>query len=137
MATSTYLASASVVINSTIDLSDQVQSVTFTRRVDQLEGTTMADTAHKYVAGLGTSECTITLFMSYAASETYADLKDLVGLSNITLVVKPTAAAAGATNPGFTLTNTFLAALPVINATMGELSTIDITFTGGAYTATV
>jgi hypothetical protein len=136
MATSTYLAAASVVINSTLDFSDQVQSVTFTRRVDQLEGTAMGDTARKYVSGLGNSECTITMYMSYAASETYADLKDLVG-TTCTLVVKPTSAAASGTNPGFTLTGTFLAELPVINATMGELSTIDVTFTGGAYTATV
>jgi hypothetical protein len=136
MATSTYLAAASVVINSTLDFSDQVQSVTFTRRVDQLEGTAMGDTARKFVSGLGNSECTITMYMSYAASETYADLKDLVG-TTCTLVVKPTSAAASSTNPGFTLTGAFLAELPVINATMGELSTIDVTFTGGAYTATV
>jgi hypothetical protein len=136
MATSTYLAAASVVINSTLDFSDQVQSVTFTRRVDQLEGTAMGDTARKFVSGLGNSECTITMYMSYAASETYADLKDLVG-TTCTLVVKPTSAAASSTNPGFTLTGAFLAELPVISATMGELSTIDVTFTGGAYTATV
>jgi hypothetical protein len=136
MATSTYLAAASVVINSTLDFSDQVQSVTFTRRVDQLEGTAMGDTARKFVSGLGNSECTITMYMSYAASETYADLKDLVG-TTCTLVVKPTSAAASGTNPGFTLTGAFLAELPVINATMGELSTIDVTFTGGAYSATV
>jgi hypothetical protein len=42
-----------------------------------------------------------------------------------------------ATNPGFTLTGTYLESLPVISATMGELSTIDITFTGGAYTVDV
>jgi hypothetical protein len=136
MATSTYLAAATVVINSTLDLSDQVQSVTFTRRVDQLESTSMGDAARRFVSGLGNSECTVTLYQSYATSETYAILKDLVG-TTCTLVVKPTSAAASSTNPGFTLTGAFLAELPVINATMGELSTIDVTFTGGAYTATV
>jgi hypothetical protein len=33
-----------------------------------------------------------------------------------------------------TITGAFLESLPVVNATMGELSTIDITFTGGVYT---
>jgi len=47
--------------------------------------------------------------------------------------VKPTSAADSATNPGFTLTQTFLAELPVINASLGELSSIDITFVGGVY----
>ena len=132
MATSTYLASPTVVINTTLDLTDQCTAVTFTNRYDQLEATSFGDTARKYVKGLGTSECTMTLMMSYATSETYASLKDLVG-TTCTLVVKPATGAASATNPGFTLTGTFLAELPVINATLGELSTIDITFTGGAY----
>jgi hypothetical protein len=136
MATSTYLAAATVVINSTLDFSDQVQSVTFTRRVESLEATTLNDGAHKFIGGLGNSECTVTMYMSYAASETYADLKDLVG-TTCTLVVKPTSAGVSATNPGFTLTGAFLAELPVINATMGELSTIDVTFTGGVYSAAV
>jgi hypothetical protein len=136
MATSTYLAAASVVINSTLDFSDQVQSVTFTRRTEALEGTAMGDVGRKFVGGLGNSECTITMFMSYEASETYADLKDLVG-TTCTLVVKPTSAAASATNPGFTLTGAFLAELPVISTSLGELSTIDVVFTGGAYSATV
>jgi hypothetical protein len=35
------------------------------------------------------------------------------------------------------LTDCFLAELPVINATMGELSTIDITFVGGVYSVDV
>jgi hypothetical protein len=51
--------------------------------------------------------------------------------------VKPTSAAVGATNPNFTLTNTYLETLPVINATLGELQTIDITFKGGTYTAAI
>jgi hypothetical protein len=35
------------------------------------------------------------------------------------------------------LTGTFLAELPVINATLGELQTIDITFQGGTYSADI
>jgi len=31
------------------------------------------------------------------------------------------------------LTNTFFASLPVVNATLGELSTVDIEFVGGTY----
>lgn len=133
MATSTYLSSPSVVINSTLDLSDQCTAATFTHRFDQLEATAFGDTARKYVKGLGNHEVTLSLYMSYATSETYQNLKDLVG-TTCTIVIKPASGAASATNPGFTLTGAFLAELPVINATMGELSTIDVTFTGGAYT---
>jgi hypothetical protein len=75
---------------------------------------------------------TISLYGSFAATETYATLAALVGVTT-TVTVKPVNATASATNPEFVLTGAFLAELPVINATMGELSTLDITFVGGVY----
>lgn len=131
MATSTYLSNPVVTVNS-VDLSDQCTSATFTRRVDALESTAFGDSDRKYVSGLGNHELTLTLYMSYATSETYATLSGLVGTTT-TVRVQPAAPPDSATNPGFILTGTFLAELPVINATMGELSTIDITFQGGVY----
>lgn len=133
MATSTYLSNPVVTVNS-VDLSDQCTAATLTRRVDALESTAFGDSDRKYVSGLGNHELTLSLYMSYAATETYATLSGLVGTTT-TVVVKPASGADSATNPGFTLTGTFLAELPVINATMGELSTIDITFQGGVYSA--
>ena len=131
MATSTYLSNPVVTVNS-VDLSDQCTSATFTRRVDALESTAFGDSDRKYVSGLGNHQLTLTLYMSYATSETYATLSGLVGTTT-TVRVQPTSGADSGTNPGFILTGTFLAELPVINATMGELSTIDITFQGGVY----
>jgi hypothetical protein len=82
------------------------------------------------------STFTATLMASYAVSETYANLKDLVGTA-ITVVVNPTSAADSATNPGFTLTGTYLSELSVIDATLGELGMFEITTTGGVYTVDV
>lgn len=135
MATSTYLSNPVVTVNS-VDLSDQCTAATLTVRYDALESTAFGDTDRKYAKGLGNHELTLSLYMSYATSETYATLKDLVGTST-TVIVKPASGADGATNPGLTLTGTFLAELPVLNATMGSLSTIDITFTGGVYSVDV
>ena len=132
MATSTYLSNPVATVNS-VDLSDQCTAATFTHRFDQLEATAFGDTERKYTKGLGNHEVTLSLYMSYAAAETYASLSSLVGTTT-TVIVKPATGSEGATNPGFTLTGAFLAELPVINATMGELSTIDVTFVGGAYT---
>ena len=131
MATSTYLSNPVVTVNS-VDLSDQCTAATFTHRFDQLESTAFGDTARKYTAGLGNHEVTLSLYMSYATSETYATLSSLVGTTT-TVRVQPAAPPDSATNPGFILTGAFLAELPVINASMGELSTIDVTFVGGAY----
>jgi hypothetical protein len=72
--------------------------------------------------------------MSYAASETYATLAALVGTTT-TITVKPTSGAASPTDPGFILPGRFLAELPVINATMGELVTVDVSRLLAAITA--
>jgi hypothetical protein len=96
--------------------------------------------ARFYVGGLEANELTLTLYMSYAASETYATLAGLVG-TQFNVTVSPAAPSVPgtytATNPGFILTGAYLASLPVINATMGELSTIDITIQGGLYSVDV
>ena len=135
MATSTYLSNPVVTVNS-VDLSDQCTSATFTRRVDALESTAFGDSDRKYVSGLGNHELTLTLYMSYATTETYATLSGLVGTTT-TVRVQPTSGADSATNPGFILTGTFLAELPVISASLGELSSIDISFQGGVYSVDV
>jgi hypothetical protein len=135
MSSSTYLSNPVVTVNS-VDLSNQCTSATVTHRFDQLESTAFGQTDRTYVKGLGNHEVTLSLYMSYAASETYATLSALVGTTT-TVRIQPAAPPDGATNPGFILTGAFLAELPVLNATMGELSTIDITFTGGVYSADV
>ena len=131
MATSTYLSNPVVTVNS-VDLSDQCTAATLTQRYDQLESTAFGDTDRKYVKGLGNHEVTLSLYMSYAASETYATLKNLVGTTT-TVIVKPATGADSATNPGFTLTGAFLSELPMVNASLGALNTIDVTFVGGTY----
>jgi hypothetical protein len=127
MATSTYLSNPVVTVNA-VSLTDQCTAATFTHRFDQLENTTFGNTNRSYQAGLNNSEVTLTLYQSYAASETYATLAALVGTTTTVTV------ADSAGGDVFTLTGAYLNEMPVINATLGELSTIDITFVGGAYT---
>jgi len=127
MALSTYLSNPVVTVNS-VSLTDQCTAAVFTHRFDQLENTTFGKTNRSYQAGLNNSEVTLTLFQSYEASETYQTLAALVGTTTVITV------ADSAGGDVFTLTGGYLTEMPVINATLGELSTIDITFVGGAYT---
>ena len=128
---STYLSNPVVTINA-VDCSDQCTAATLNRVTESLEATAFGATARVYTSGLQNNEVTLTLYQSYAATETYATLAALVGTTtNITL--KPVTGATSATNPLFTLTGCYLETLPIINASLGELSTIDITFTGGTY----
>lgn len=135
MATTTYLSNPVVTINS-VDLSDQCSAATLTRTVEALESTAFGSTSRVYTGGLENNELTCTLYMSYAASETYATLAALVG-TQVTVQVQPTTGTESATNPKFILTGAYLEALPVLNASLGELSTIDITFQGGVYSVDV
>lgn len=129
MATSTYLSNPSVTINS-VDLSDQCTSATVTYTAEALESTAFGDTARKYTAGLQNNEVSVTLYQSYAATETEATIYALVGTTT-TLVLKPSSGAVSATNPSYTLTGAYLESHTPIAASLGELSTVTLTFRGG------
>jgi len=138
MATSTYLSNPGVMVNS-VSLTDQCTAATVTNMAEALESTAFGSTSRVFVSGLYNQEITLDLYMSYAATETYATLAALVGTTT-TVKVSNTVAGlttASATEPRFELVGAYLESLPVINATMGELSTISITFKGGVLTTVV
>ena len=139
MATTVYLSNPSVTINS-VDLQDQCTSAVVNYVYEQLETTTFGDTARKFgastVTSLQNNTVEVTLFQSYAASETEATIFGLVGIVT-TLVLKPTSSAVSATNPSYTLTGCYLESHTPINASLGELSTITLTFSGGVLTKAV
>ena len=139
MATSVYLSNPSITINS-VDLQDQCTSAVVNYVLEQLETTSFGDTARKFgastVTSLQNNSIEVELYQSYAASETEATIFGLVGIQT-TLVLKPTSAAVGATNPSYTLANCYLSAHTPINASLGELSTITLTFSGGVLTKAV
>lgn len=136
MPSSTYLSNPAQVLIGTVDLTDQCTAATFTYMFDTLENTAFGQIARTNVAGLENNTLTLTMYMSYAAAETYATLQPLVG-TQVTVKVKPSGGNESATNPIQILTGTFLASLPTINASLGELSTVDIEFVGGAYTVDI
>ena len=133
MATTVYLSNPTVTINS-VDLQDQCTSATVNYVYEQLETTAFGDTARKFggsaVTSLQNNSVEVTLYQSYVASETEATIYSLVGITT-TLVIKPTSAAVSATNPSYTLTGAYLESHTPINASLGELSTLTLTFNGG------
>jgi hypothetical protein len=133
MADATILSNPFVSVNA-VSLTGFCTAASFTRTVEALDDTAFGATARTMTGGLENNELTLTLFMSYGAGEVYATLKDLVGTTT-TVIVKPdTSQDYGTTNPGFTLTGAYLESLPVVSASVGELQSIDITFSGGSYT---
>lgn len=132
MATSVYLSNPAIKINS-VDLTDQCTAATLTYLVEQLENTAFGNTSRVYTGGLANNSLTVTLYQSYAATETEASVYSLVGTTT-TIEISPTATGLttpSATSPKYTLTGTYLESHTPINASLGELSTIDLVFNGG------
>ena len=136
MATSVYLSNPSLTINS-VDLQDQCTSAVVNYVYEQLETTSFGDSARKFggsaVTSLQNNSIEVELYQSYSASETEATVFGLVGIVT-TLVLKPNSAAVSATNPSYTLTGAYLESHTPINASLGELSTLTLTFSGGVLT---
>jgi hypothetical protein len=123
------LTNASISINS-VELGDRSNNVQLNYEVDSLEVTAFGDTGHKFTGGLQNVSCQIDLYQDFAATETEATIYPLVGTTT-TVVIKPTSAIVGATNPSYTLTGTFLASHTPVMGAVGELAMTSITFTGG------
>ena len=121
MATSTYLSNPVVLIGATsaatTDITDQVSAVTVNYVVEALEDTAFGSTARTNTAGLQSNSATLTLYASFASSESYATLSVLVG-TKCYIKVTPASGGNTATNPGFELTNIEL---------MGGAYTVDVT----------
>ena len=131
----TYLASPTFGIGVNLagikDLSDQCKSVVITKAREQLDASSFGATSRNYVGGLTNVTVTATLLMEYSSTPgTYVDLTSLVG-TNVYVAVKPTSGAISTTNPEFQITGGYLESLDVVNATLGELSEVEITISGG------
>jgi hypothetical protein len=136
MATTTFLSNATVNITqgaTSYDVSDQCTELTLTIGADELEVTAFGDTGHKYVGGLQSVEVSMTLFLSYGTGEVEPMLAAAVGQGSTTLVISPSGTTESASNPEYTITGAMLANAPVINSTVGEIASVDLTFVGGTW----
>ena len=131
-ASTTYLSNPTVLIGSA-NVSAVCSSASLTVGFDSLESTSFGDSGHQFVKGLQSVEVTLTLFAAYGASEIEATLFAEVGDGTTTLVISPAGTTEGPANPEYTITNAMLATFTPVNATVGELSTFEVTFTGGTW----
>ena len=111
-----------------VDLSDHVTSITLNQAFDELEVTAMGDTAHKFVKGLESATITVSFLNDQASANVLATLSAAYGTTVAWKAINDKAASVAATNQlysGDILINN----LTPINGGVGDLSTMDITFT--------
>lgn len=130
--TTTHLTNPIVTIGSS-DFSDQCSSATITVGFDSLETTAFGATGRRYTKGLQACELTLTMFLSYGSGEVETALWDALGDGDTTVKIKAQPGNEGAANPEYTITNAMLASFTPINGGVGELSTVEVTFTGGTF----
>lgn len=130
MATTTSLSNPYVELDGT-DVTDQATAAVITQTYEQLENTAFGSTARTYTAGLQANEITVTLMISYGASEIHDLLEGLAG-TTFDVVIGASSATPAAGNPVWTLTGGFLSSWTPINASLGTLQTVDLTISGGS-----
>jgi hypothetical protein len=121
-----------------VDLSAYVQSFVLNRVLDQIEISSMGDTAHKYATGLAADTITVTFLNNDAASgagSVRATLQAAFGTTVAFSAIQDTSGAVSTTNPIYTGT-ILVDNLTDINApSPADIATFDITFTCNSKTA--
>ena len=122
-----YLSNGVVVTLNSVALSDHVTSVTINRSFDELEITSMGDSARKFIKGLEASTIQLDFLSDTAASNVNATLQAAWG-TTVTLTLKQTSAATSATNPLYS-TTVLVNNTTDINGATADIATQSITFT--------
>jgi hypothetical protein len=132
MATTTHLTNPIVTIGTT-DFTDQCSSASLSIGFDSLEATAFGDSGRKFTKGLQAIEVTLTLMLLYGASEVEQILWDELGDGDTTVKIKAKTGNEGPANPEYTISNMMLSSFTPINGGVGELSTVEVTLTGGTF----
>ena len=128
----TYLSNPTVFIGA-VDVTAMCSGATLTVGYDSLEATSFGDSGHLFVKGLQSVSVELTLFNYYGAGSAEATLFAAAGTGTTTLVISPAGASESASNPEYTITNAMMATFTPINGSVGELSTVTASFTGGTF----
>jgi hypothetical protein len=140
MATSstTYLTNPTVTIlpatgGTLFDATAVTSAAAITVGFDALESTSFGDAGHIFVKGLQSCEVVLTCYAAYGSTSVEAALNAALGSGTSVITISPAGPSEGPANPEYVISNTMLASYQPINGSYGELSMIEVTFTGGTF----
>lgn len=124
------LTDAYVVLAST-DISAYVTSVTLSSTLDVVETTSMGSTSRTRVAGLRDNQVTLEFNQDFAsgALETLiypSDATSKIGTA-VAMEIRPTSAAASATNPKYSF-SALITEWQSVSGSVGELATVSVSW---------
>lgn len=114
------LYNASVVVNG-VDLSDHVDTVTYTEGINGQPAAAMSDVQDYEMPGtIKLGDVSVNFFLDFAASKVYATIHPLVvNRTTFNIIVKADSGANATTNPAFTLA-CFVRSHPFVNGKRGS-----------------
>lgn len=130
MPTATFLGAAATFTVDSVDLKDQLVSITMNKNVDRLDSTSLADTSRQFVAGLENSSTTFTVLGDFSTGEAIQSLFGDIG-NKVSIVYEPKSAAPGVSSPRYTHSNAVLTSLPIA-VEVGSLVQVTVTYEGGS-----
>lgn len=121
------LKDAFIEVDST-DLSNFASSVTIETPADEVDITGFGSDYREFAQGLKDATITVAFFQDFAAASVHSVLGPLHASGDtFTLSIRPTSAAASATNPQFDMTARLFNYNPLA-AGIGEAATMDVSF---------
>ena len=108
------------------DFSSSIASLSLDIEVDEQETTAFGSTFRSRIGGLKNATCTIDFHQDFAASSVDSTLFAALG-TNVAIVLKPTSAAVGATNPTYSF-NALVTQTQPFNSSVGDLATVSVTW---------
>jgi len=123
------LATAAAPTVPSIDISSYVTSAVINQIVDELEVTTMSDTAHRFAAGLQSGSFTIDFLNEWAASQVMQTLNAAFGQTLAVSVITVKGTAVAATNPSYQFSILVNNLTPIGTGGVSEIASSSVTFT--------
>lgn len=114
-------------VGSVVDYTDQCKALVVNKSRDALDATSFGLTGYYRVGGL--TDCTMTATLLVNDTMINA-LSALVG-TNVYAAGRRSSGAISSSNPEYQLTGAYFASLDVVNATVGELSEVEVVVSGG------
>jgi len=115
------------------NISLNCSSITLDVGFEALDASVMGGTGIKMVAGRQLVNLSATVLLEYGASSVEADLFDVLGDGDTTVIVAPDSGVASAGNPIYTISNMMISSFMPISSTVGSLDTMSISGTAGTW----
>jgi len=123
------LATAAAPTVPSIDISSYVTSAVINQIIDELEVTTMSDTAHRFAAGLQSGSFTIDFLNEWASSQVMQTLNAAFGQTLAVSVITVKGTAVSAANPSYQFSILVNNLTPIGTGGVSEIASSSVTFT--------